>query len=45
MVHGDFGEEPLESVAALGRRTALPLILVDEQHAGRGPTEGHRIVA
>ena len=44
MVHGDLGEEPLKPVPALGRRAALPLILVHDQHAGRGPAQGNGIV-
>jgi hypothetical protein len=44
MVHRDFGEEPLEPGPFLGRRAALPLILVNDQHTDRRPAQGNGIV-
>ena len=44
MVHGDLGEEALESEPSLGGPAALALVLVDDQDPVPGPSQGHGVV-
>ena len=44
MLHGNFGEEALKSASLVGRAAALALIVVDDQDAIPGPSQGDRVV-
>ena len=44
MVHGNFGQEALESDAVLGGLAALALVLVDDQDSLPGPSQGRGVV-
>ena len=44
MLHGNLGQEALKSAPLVGRPAALPLIVVDDQDAIPGPSQGDRVV-
>jgi hypothetical protein len=44
MLHGNLGQQTLESASSIGRTTAQALILVDDQDAIPGPAQGDRMV-
>ena len=44
MLHGNLGQDALESAALIGRPAAEPLIVVDDQDAIPGPSPGGREV-
>jgi hypothetical protein len=44
MLHGNFGEEALKSAPLVGRPTALPLVVVDDQDATPKPSQAYRVV-
>ena len=44
MLQGNFGEEALEPAAPVGGASAHPLIVVDDQDAIPGPSQGGRMV-
>ena len=44
MLHGNLGQEALESAPLVGRPAALPLVVVDDQDAIPGPSQGDRVV-
>ena len=42
MLHGNFGQEALKSAPLVGRPAAQPLIVIDDQDAIPGPSQGGR---
>jgi hypothetical protein len=44
VLQGNFGEEALEPAAPVGGASAHPLIVVDDQDAIPGPSQGGRMV-
>jgi hypothetical protein len=44
MLHGNFGEEALKSNSPVGGPTASPLIVVNDQDAVPGPSQGDRVI-
>ena len=44
MLHGNLGQEALESASLVGRPATLSLVVVDDQDAIPGPSQGDRMV-
>jgi hypothetical protein len=42
MIQADFGHQPLQALTPLGTGARPPQVIVDHQHAGRGPPPGDR---